>query len=121
MKRPSKAIGWHNALTGKIQGKEENPMLIIRFRHLTELRFDADTQTYSGTVTLGYSFPDDPDLTHRATLSASAHRAHKARYSWIESAVLDAATRRLMERFAEIDSGPDNIFAEESKDIARAA
>ena len=96
-------------------------MLIIRFRHLTELRFDADTQTYSGTVTLGYSFPDDPGLTHRATLSACANRAYRARYSWIESAVLDAATRRLMERFAEIDSGPDNIFAEESKDIARAA
>lgn len=96
-------------------------MLIIRFRHLTELRFDAETQTYSGTVTLGYSFPDDPDLTHRASLRASAHRAHKARYSWIESAVLDAATRKLMERFAEIDSGPDNIFAPESKGVARAA
>lgn len=96
-------------------------MLIIRFRHLTELRFDATTQIYSGTVTIGYSFPDDPDLTHRASLSASANKAHKARYSWIESAVLDAASRRLMDRFAEIDSGPDNIFAVESKTIARAA
>lgn len=96
-------------------------MLIIRFRHLTELRFDAETQTYSGTVTLGYSFPDDPDLTHRATLSASANRAYRARYSWIESAVMDAATRKLMERFAEIDSGPENIFVIESKPIARAA
>lgn len=89
-------------------------MLIVRFRHLTELRFDADQETYSGTVTIGYSFPDDPQITHRATVSANAAKARQARYSWIEAAVLDSAVRKLMDRFAELEFLPVNIFAEDS-------
>lgn len=88
-------------------------MLIIRFRHLTELRFDAEIESYTGTATIGYSFPDDPGITHRATIGATAARARQARYSWVESAILDAATKKLMDRFAELDDAPANIFAEE--------
>lgn len=88
-------------------------MLIIRFRHLTELRFDAETETYFGTVTIGYSFPDDAQITHRAMLSASAAKARHARYSWVESAILDCGVRKLMDRFAELEQLPVNIFADE--------
>lgn len=88
-------------------------MLIIRFRHLTELRFDASAETYSGLATIGYSFADDPAITHRATLGATAAKARQARYSWVESAVLDAAVRKLMDRFSELDDAPLNIFSED--------
>lgn len=88
-------------------------MLIIRFRHLTDLRFDAEAETYAGTATIGYSFADDPGITHRATLAATASKARQARYSWVESALLDCAVRKLMDRFAEIEDWPVNIFADE--------
>lgn len=86
-------------------------MLIIRSRHLTELRFDADSGQYSGKVTLRYSFSDDPGITHQARLQASAAKARQARYAWVESAILDAATRVLFDHFAAIDDAPANIFA----------
>ncbi len=97
-------------------------MLIIRFRHLTDLSFDAEQGVYRGRATIGYSFADDPEITHRATLHGSAEKARQARYSWVEQAVLDAATRRLIERFAELDAAPDNIFAPVAAPVqARAA
>ncbi|MCU0814943.1 MAG: hypothetical protein MUF74_00230 [Cypionkella sp.] len=98
-------------------------MLIIRFRHLTELRFDADSGHYCGKVILGYSFPDDPGATHQARLQATAAKARQARYSWVESAILDAATRILFDRFAAIDDAPANVFAPDPlpEEKARAA
>lgn len=86
-------------------------MLIIRFRHLSDLSYDAEKGAYHGRATIGYSFADDPDITHRATLHASTEKARQARFSWVEQAVLDAATRKLIERFAELDEAPENIFA----------
>lgn len=99
-------------------------MLLIRHRHLTEISFDAETEIYSGRVTIGYSFPDDPELTHRATLRAHVAKPRQARYSWIEQAVLDAASRQLIDRFAELaEDMPSNIFAADKpiRPILRAA
>lgn len=87
-------------------------MLHIHERRLYGLTFQAETETYSGTVTIGYSFADDPDHTHRANIAASAAKPRQARYSWIEQAILDAASQSLINHFARVlQSVPDNIFA----------
>ena len=86
-------------------------MLLIRHRHLTDVSFNADTEIYSGRVTIGYSFPDDPEITHHATVRAHAAKPRQARYSWIEQAILDAASRQLIDRFADLaEDMPLNIF-----------
>ncbi len=96
-------------------------MLIIRSRTLAALRYCTQTATYTGTATLTFSFADDAATLHRATLGASIARARQARFSWVESALLDAATLRLIRRFAALDDAPVNIFAEASGSITRAA
>lgn len=96
-------------------------MLIIRQRQLSELRFDADRQQYCGRAIIDYSFPDDPDVVHRARLTANIARPRQTRYSRLESALLDSAALRLIAHFASIDIGPVNIFATPTPPLSRAA
>lgn len=86
-------------------------MLSIQDRHVAEITFNPETETYRGLVSLTYSFHDDPDLQCRANLWAEAQKPRRARYAFVEAALCEAASDALLQRFAELEEGPTNIFA----------
>lgn len=96
-------------------------MLTIHSRQAFDLRFDAGTARFSGVTELRYSLAGDPDTALTARIRSSVSLPRWTRFGAIESALIQAATTRLMARLEEVETDPVNIFAAEPVPLTRAA